>query len=105
MLDGARAKGDDGLYGFVPDPNSACFVAVLSSAGTESIVRIFYRACAASKVAVGGSEFLLDQGSGALEIGARQCARQGYVYVELKLLAPISNRDLFIKRVSVVSES
>jgi len=81
VLDGVRTKGDDGLYGFVPDPNSACFVVAMANVGPASIVRVSYRASVASKIAVGGSESLLEQGSGVHEIRALQCAREGYLYV------------------------
>ena len=105
VLDGARTKGNDGLYGFIPDPYSACFVAALSDGGPESKIRIYYRAAAVSKIGVGGREFLLDKGSGVLDLGATRCAGQGYVHFALKLLSPALDSTLLINKVIVVSEA
>lgn len=102
VLDGARIKGEDGAYGFTPDPHSACFVAALSNAGSEFRIRLFYRAAVDSKVTVAGSEYLLDKGNGSMDIAAAPYAGETHVRFELKLMSPILDSTLLIDKVSVV---
>jgi acetyltransferase-like isoleucine patch superfamily enzyme len=104
VLDGGRTMAVDGIYGFVADANSGCFAAALSNGGPQSIIRILYSAQVASRVTVGGKEFLLDQGGGVLEFGSLPDDQQQYLCVELRLLAPMSDGGLYINKVSVVSD-
>ena len=105
VLDGVRSKGDDGSYRFIPDPRSGCFVAALSNSGRFSRIRVYYRAVVDSKVAAGGNEFLLSEGSGVVDVATERRADQAYVHFELKLLRPMLDSTLLINKVSILSES